>query len=68
MPLGLGLPSLATILFHHPIRGIMPIISSPLIGINNNEEHYEALVNRQAKMIKPKVLPDIMFLFPQGPM
>ena len=27
----------------------MPIISTPPIGINNDEEHYEVLVNRQIK-------------------
>ena len=46
-PLGAGLPSPATMVFNHPIRGIILIISRPPIGINNNEEHYEALVNKQ---------------------
>ena len=64
--LGPGLPSLATLLFSCPIRCIMPIISRPLVVINNDEEHYEALVNRQQKMIKTKVLSEIMFLFPQS--
>ena len=45
-PPGLGLPSLATMLFKCPIRGILPIISRPPIG---DEEHYEVLVNRQTK-------------------
>ena len=40
-PLGPGFPSPATILFNCPIRGIMPKI--------NNEEHYEAILNRQTK-------------------
>ena len=48
-PLGLGLPCPTTMLFNHPIRGIMPIISQPLIGINNDEEHYEDLANRENK-------------------
>ena len=48
-PLGPGLPRLSTLLFNHPIKGIMPIISRPLVGINNDEGHHEALVNRQTK-------------------
>ena len=48
-PLGLGLPSPTTLLFNHPIRGIMPIINRPLIGLNNNDEHSEALIKRQTK-------------------
>ena len=27
----------------------MPILSRPLIGLNNNEEHYKTLVKRQTK-------------------
>ena len=38
-PLGLGLPGPATMLFNCPVRGITPIISSPTICINNDEEH-----------------------------
>ena len=37
-PLGLGLPSPATMLFNHPIRGIMPTISRLPIGIDIGEE------------------------------
>ena len=65
-PMGLGLPSPATMLFKCPVRGIMPIISTLLMDINNDEEHYEVLVNRQIKMIKITVLPKIMYLFLQG--
>ena len=64
-PLGPGLASPAIILFNHPIRGILPIISRPPIGMNNDEEHHEALVNRQTKDDKNQVPPEIMFLFPQ---
>ena len=35
-PLGLGLPSPATLLFNHPIRGIMAIIYRPLVCLNND--------------------------------
>ena len=48
-PLGTGLPSPATLLFNHPIRGIMPKINRPPIGVNNDDEHYEALVKGQTK-------------------
>ena len=63
--LGSGLSNLATLLFNCPIRGIIPIISGPLLGVNNDEEHYEVLAYRQIKIIKTKVFPKIMFLFPQ---
>ena len=42
--LGSGLPSPATMMFNHPIRGIMPIINRPLVGRDNEEEHYEVLI------------------------
>ena len=48
-PLGPGLQSPATLLFNHPIRGIMLILSRLLISTKNNDEHYEALVKRQKK-------------------
>ena len=51
-PLGPGLPSHATLLFNCPIRGIMPIINRPPIGLNNNDKHYEASVKRQMKNYK----------------
>ena len=47
MPLGQGLPSPAIILFNHPIRGIMPVINRPPVGINNDDEHHKALIGRQ---------------------
>ena len=43
----------------------MPIISRLPISINNDEEHYVALVNCKEKMIKTKVLQNYV-LFPQG--
>ena len=64
-PLGPGLPSLATIFFPHPVREIMPIINRLPMCIHKDEEHSEVLVKRQRKDIKTKVLPEIMFLFPQ---
>ena len=48
-PLEPGLPSPAILLFNHPIQGIMSIINRLLINLDNDDEHYEALVNRQAK-------------------
>ena len=59
-PIKAGLPSSATLLFNHPIRGIMSTINRPLIGINNNDEQYEALVKRQTKTIRTMILPEIM--------
>ena len=48
-PLGQGVPSPATMLFSHPIRGIMPIINRPLVGVGNDKEHHEAIIKRQTK-------------------
>ena len=45
-----------------PIRGIMLIINRPLVMSNNNDEHYEALVKRQ-RMIRTKILLEIMLHF-----
>ena len=51
-PLGLGMLSPPTLLFTCPIRGIMPTINRLLIGVNNNDKHYEALVKRQTESDK----------------
>ena len=48
-PLEPGLLSPATLLFNHPIQGIMPIINRLPINIDSDEEHYEVLANRQTK-------------------
>ena len=45
--LGQALPSPATLLFNHPVRGIMPIIDRLPINTNNDDEHHTVLVNRQ---------------------
>ena len=55
-PLGPGLPYCTTLLFNHPIRGIMSTINIPPIGLNNDDEHYEALIKRQTKMIRTMIL------------
>ena len=62
-PLGPGLPSPATLLFNHTIKGIMSTINRPPTGVNNSDEHYEALVKKQQYMIRSIILPDIMLLF-----
>ena len=36
-------------LFNHLIRGKMPIFNSPLVGRDNDEEHYKALIKRQTR-------------------
>ena len=65
-PVGPGLPSQATILFTCLIRDIMPIISRLLAGVNNDEEHYEALVNRQTKNDKNQGTPRNHVSIPTG--
>ena len=47
-PLEQGLPSLATLLFNHPVHGIMPVIDRKLIS-GNNDKHHIKLVHRQHK-------------------
>ena len=49
MLLGPGLPSPATLLFNCPTRGIMPIINTVLISIDNDDEHHKAFIVRQTK-------------------
>ena len=49
IPLEPVLLSPATLLFNNSIQGIMPIINRLPINSDNDDEHYEALVNRQAK-------------------
>ena len=63
--IGLELPNSAMLLFNHPIRGIMPIISRLLVNSNNDEEHYETLVKIQ-RMIKTIILQENYFCFPLG--
>ena len=48
-PLKPGLPTSATLIFNCPIWGIMPILNRLPINLDNNEESYEALFNREAK-------------------
>ena len=52
IPLRYGVPSLAALLFNHPIRGIIPVINRTPINANNDVDHYEALVERQVKSDK----------------
>ena len=48
MPLGQGLPSPATMLFNHPIRGIMPVIKRLLVG-SEDEEHSKVIIDRHSR-------------------
>ena len=48
--LGPGLPSPAMLLFNHPIRGIMSVINRPPIGLNNDDDHCDALIKGQTKI------------------
>ena len=40
MPLGQGLPSPATLLFNHLVRGIMPVINRLPLHTDNDDEHH----------------------------
>ena len=48
-PLGQGLPSPATMLFNHPIRGIMPEINRLPVGIDNDDKCHKAIIKRQTE-------------------
>ena len=65
-PLGQGLPSSVTMLLNHPIRGIMPIISGPLVDRDNDEEYYEVLVKRQRQNDKKQGTPRNYVSIPIG--
>ena len=45
-PLGQGLPSLATLLFNHPVFGVMPVIDRKPLSRDNDNEHQSKLVHR----------------------
>ena len=49
MPLGLRLPSPATLLFNRQVRGIMPTLDYKPIKCNCDDEHHNRLVTRQKK-------------------
>ena len=65
-PQGQGLPSPATRLFNDPIRGIMPIISRPLVGVDNSNEHHKAIFKRETKNDKDKDTSKIFVSLPIG--
>ena len=66
IPLGQGLPGPATMLFHCPIRGMMSIINRSSVGIDNDQEHYEAIIKRQMTDDKSKGTPKIYVSIPIG--
>ena len=43
--------------------GIMSIVNRPPINSNNGDEHYEALVNRETKIIRSMTFPEFMLPF-----
>ena len=47
MPLGLGLPSPATLLFNRQVRGIMPVLDCEPIEHDCDDKHHSRLVARQ---------------------
>ena len=49
-PLGQGLPSLATLLFNHPVCDVMPVIDRKPVSVDNDDdEHPIKLMHRQSK-------------------
>ena len=59
-PPGQGLPSPVTML-NHSIRGILPVINRPLVGIDNDQEHYEVIVKRKTTDNNGRDTPKICF-------
>ena len=57
-PLGPGLPHHLMLLIKHSIRGILPVLCRSTINDDNNDDHYEDLVD------KPKMIP---FRYSQKP-
>ena len=49
MPIGQGLPSLATFLFNRQVPGIMPVVDCKPIGQDCDDNHHSKLVDRQGK-------------------
>ena len=48
-PLGQGLPSPATLLFNHLVRGIMPVMDRQPINMDNDDENHKNLTNWEGK-------------------
>ena len=48
-PLGQGLPKPATLLFNHPVCGILPVIDRKPIGGDKIDDHTNKLIHRQLK-------------------
>ena len=51
MPIGLGLPSPATVLFNRQVRGLLPNIKRSPMVYDCNKDHYNSLKSRQGKLI-----------------
>ena len=54
MPIPVGLPSLAMMLFNRVIRGLFPKMNRDLINVNNDDLPHEALEAHQGKYYKGK--------------
>ena len=49
MPLGQGLPSLATLMFSRQVHGIMPVIDLKPLVKDCDDDHHNKLIDRQQK-------------------
>ena len=49
MPIGQGLPSLATLMFNRQVQGIMPVLDCKPIRQDCDDDHHSKLVDRQGK-------------------
>ena len=51
-------------LFNCQIRGLMPVINRPPIGVDNDDEHHKVIIKRQPKNHKDKVTSKKLCLSP----
>ena len=63
---GQGLPSPATLLFNHPVCGIMPVMDRKPINIDNDDEHHKNLMHRQGKNNQNNDTSRILVSIPTG--
>ena len=64
--LGQGLPSLATLLFNHPVCGIMPVIDRKPVNVDDDDEHHKNLMHRQSKNDTNNYVSQVFISIPIG--
>ena len=65
-PIGVGLPSLSTLLFNRPIRDPLPQVNRKPTSVNADIEYYEALKAYHDKYLKGSDTQEDSHYFPLG--